>query len=268
MRSYTSMRKSEQDPRWDIPAEEFKRDLDSPSADGDLPGGREVGIFLHEVIERVPTESFTGGYDVWRRREDVKALFHAAMRRHQVPPTWLERGTQIVFDALTTALELPTNRRLKPLCQCRSVREMEFVYPIPESSHPLLAAQSAHGRWTVERGYLKGFVDFVFEDGGLVYFADWKSDHLPSYESAAIEAHVAKHYGTQARIYSIGVLRLLQIRNEADYEARFGGLLYVFLRGIGGDGSRGVYFHRPSWSEICNYEKELMGEGYEEAPAP
>jgi len=137
---------------------------------------------------------------------------------------------------------------------------MEFVYPIPESSHPLLGA-AAQGEWTVERGYLKGFVDVVFEDQGLIYFADWKSDHLPSYETGALRQHVQLHYDLQAQIYSIGVIRLLQIRNQGDYDRLFGGLLYIFLRGMDGSGQRGVYFHRPAWSEVCDYEAGLMKTG-------
>ncbi len=260
MRSYTSLRGLEEEQRWDIPPEEFKRDLEMAADEPDLPGGREVGIFLHEVIERVAMESFTQSYDrtVWCKRDDISGIFRAAMRRHQVKEPWFERGTQVVFNALTAPIAISGGRTVGPLHRCRSVREMEFVYPIPESSHPLLSAAAAQGEWTVERGYLKGFVDFVFERDGLIYFADWKSDQLSSYETADIEAHVKSHYWIQAQIYSIGVIRLLQIRKQDDYERRFGGLLYIFLRGMDGGGQRGVYFHRPAWSEICAYEAALM----------
>jgi hypothetical protein len=55
-------------------------------------------------------------------------------------------------------------------------------------------------------------------------------------------------------------VRLLAIHNERDYDSRFGGLLYVFLRGIShvGNGKNGFYFARPSWNEIVTYESELM----------
>lgn len=259
MRSYTSMRSRDEADRWDIPAEEFKSDLEMPADEQDLPGGRDVGIFLHEVIEKVPMSSFAESPDLisWSKRDEIARLFRAAMHRHQIKNPWFERGTEAVFNTLTTALVIDGSRIVGPLYQARSVREMEFVYPIPESSHPLLSA-AAHGAWTVERGYLKGFVDFVFEHEGLVYFADWKSDQLPSYELAVLRDHVRLHYLDQARIYSIGVIRLLQIRNRDDYERRFGGLLYLFLRGIDSRGRRGVYFHRPPWDEICHYETGLM----------
>lgn len=258
MRSYTSLRGRQEEQRWDIPVEEFKGDLETPPDQRDLPGGREVGIFLHEAIEKIAMQSFAEAPDLatWRKRDDVVGVFRAAMHRNQVKEPWFERGTEVVFNALTSPIAVSEGRVLAPLHQCRSVREMEFVYPIPEAGHPMLS-RAGRGEWRVERGYLKGFVDFVFEHDGAVYFADWKSDQLSSYEPAAIEQHVKSYYLIQAQIYSIGVVRLLQIRSESDYR-RFGGLLYIFLRGVGKDGRRGVHFHRPSWTEICTYEADLL----------
>jgi exodeoxyribonuclease V beta subunit len=149
------------------------------------------------------------------------------------------------------------------------VSEMEFVYPIPEASHPMLD-DSADGSWSVDRGYIKGFIDLVFRRGDLMYFADWKGDLLPSYESDTVARHVAMHYRLQARIYSVGVMRMLGIHSERDYDAKFGGLLYVFLRGVKrpGDGKTGFYFARPSWDEILTYETTLLNnEPYSEPAA-
>ena len=228
----------------------------------DLRGGRRVGIFLHEVIEQLDLQSLTEARDVgsWREQGEVSRVFVDAMRRHQVSdPRWFERGTEIVFNALTSRIAASPGTMVGPLYSCPSVREMEFVYPIPERAHPLL--QSANdGQWSVDRGYLKGFVDFVFEYGGLHYFADWKSDSLSLYDRASIEPHVREHYDLQAKIYSIGIVRLLGIRSKTDYDKRFGGLLYLFIRGMKRDGAgeEGVYFRRPDWAEISSCERELI----------
>ena len=137
---------------------------------------------------------------------------------------------------------------------------MEFLFPVPERSHRLLSAAVGEERWKIDRGVLVGFVDFVFSHGGRTYFADWKSDLLRSYDPAIVAAHVTSNYELQARIYTVGVLRLLAIRDESGYGRRFGGLLYLFLRGItpDGKGESGVYFHRPAWSDVVKYEAELM----------
>ena len=193
-------------------------------------------------------------------RDDVRELFTGAMRRHGVSDArWLDRGREIVFNALTAPVALGETILEGGLYRLPGVREMEFVYPIPEKHHARIDAGSG-GAWTVERGYVKGFIDLVFRRDKLMYFADWKGDLLPSYEPAALKQHVDRHYRLQAQIYSLGVVRLLAIHSERDYESRFGGLLYVFLRGVArtGDGRTGLYFARPSWNEIVTYESELL----------
>jgi exodeoxyribonuclease V beta subunit len=260
MDSYTSL-KNDAAP-WDLTPADFKTDLPPSIESDDLPGGSDVGIFLHEVIEQLDFASLTTPIDLdsWRRLDSVNRLFRASIDRHQVrDPRWFDRGTACVFRALTSPIAITADRTIPALARCRSTREMEFLFPLPEAAHPALGSAIADN-WIAERGYLKGFIDFVFEHEGLIYFADWKSDLLSAYDAATMSDHVARNYELQARIYSVGVVRLLRIRTEAEYRRRFGGLLYVFLRGVGADPdpSHGVYFQRPDWIEIRRYEAALM----------
>ncbi len=260
MSSYTSLKRA--NAAWDIAPEDFKVDIAPEVESDDLPGGSDVGLFLHEVIERLDFDSFTtaDNLESWRRLENVERLFRDSMRRHQVrDPRWFDRGTEMVFMALTSPIAIAGGRTIGALNRSRNTREMEFLFPIPEAVHPRLGANTAEG-WIADRGYLKGFIDLVFEDNGLTYFADWKSDLLRDYRAETIQDHIKRNYELQAQIYSVGVIRLLRIRSEADYRRRFGGLLYIFLRGVGADADRshGIYFHRPDWSEIRRHESELM----------
>jgi len=255
--SYTSLQAAEPD--------DFKTSVDAIDARADsidLPGGRQVGIFLHEAIEQLDFKSFGDAPDLqsWMARDDVRELFARSIRRHGVnDPRWLDRGREVVFNTLTARVALGESMLEGGLCRLEGIREMEFAYPIPERHHTLLG-NGPDGAWTVGRGYIRGFIDLVFRRDNLMYFADWKGDLLPSYEPAAVARHVENHYRLQARIYSVGVVRMLAIHNERDYDSKFGGLLYVFLRGISrvGDGKTGFYFERPSWNEIVTYESELM----------
>jgi exodeoxyribonuclease V beta subunit len=245
--------------------DEFKTSIDAIEARADnldLPGGRDVGIFLHEAIQKLDFKSFgdAPNLESWMARDDVRELFLSSMRRHGVnDPRWLDRGREIVFNALTSPVALGETVLESALYPLPSVREMEFTYPIPEQHHPLLG-DAPDGPWTVGRGYIKGFIDLVFRRGQLTYFADWKGDLLPSYDPAAVARHVERHYRLQARLYSLGIVRLLAIRTERDYDFSFGGLLYVFLRGVSqtGEGKSGLYFARPSWNEIVSYESDLL----------
>ena len=114
---------------------------------------------------------------------------------------------------------------------------MEFLFPIPEATHPRLADPNA-GSLRIEHGFVKGFVDLVVEHEGLVYVVDWKSDVLASYDPEAVKKCVADHYDIQANLYALALVKALGIHTEAAYEARFGGMFYIFLRGTPRPGGR------------------------------
>ncbi|HZC45598.1 MAG TPA: 3'-5' exonuclease, partial [Candidatus Acidoferrum sp.] len=186
--SYTSLQAAEPD--------EFKTSVDAVEArpgNADLPGGRQVGIFLHAAIEKLDFKSLGDtNLESWMSRDDVRELFAGMMRRHGVNDSrWLDRGREIVFNALTSPVALGETV-LGGLHQLEEVREMEFAYPIPEKQHSLLG-DGPGGAWTVERGYIRGFIDLVFRRGQLMYFADWKGDLLQSYKPGAIAQHVERH---------------------------------------------------------------------------
>jgi exodeoxyribonuclease V beta subunit len=249
-----------------IDIEDFKTDpaseIAGPAEDDQLRGGRNVGLFLHEAIERADFETLRDATNraAWSARPAVREVVEAAARHHLVTdPRWTEKGLEIVFNSLRSPIATGGATMIENLASCESSREMEFVYPIPAPSHRLLAVAGGDG-WRIERGVLVGFVDLVFRHAGRTFFADWKSDRLPTYDTDAVRRHVEINYALQAKIYTLGVVRLLGIRDQGGYEARFGGLLYIFLRGIApdGGGTRGIYFHRPHWAEVVGYERELM----------
>ncbi len=130
----------------------------------------------------------------------------------------------------------------------RLVREMEFHFPF-----------GSRDGGAPPTGFVKGFIDLVVEHDGRVYVLDWKSDLLADYRAATIDRHVADNYDLQAQLYSLALIKLFGLTTEADYEARFGGAVYCFLRGmkLDGDGTEGVYFSRPPFEALMAYERGL-----------
>jgi hypothetical protein len=61
-------------------------------------------------------------------------------------------------------------------------------------------------------------------------------------------------YGLQFILYTLAVCRFLEIAGPADYEARFGGGIYVFLRGLPEAGQTCL---RPSWEQLRAWERAL-----------
>jgi exodeoxyribonuclease V beta subunit len=88
------------------------------------------------------------------------------------------------------------------------------------------------------RGFLKGFIDLVCEVAGRYYLIDWKSNwlgpRLQDYHPAAIHREmVSKHYILQYHLYSVALHRHLELRLPGyDFARHFGGIRYLFLRGI------------------------------------
>ncbi len=234
--------------------------------EGALPGGTSAGTFLHEILELVPLESLTDAPNsqAWIEIPAVAKVIDAALLDNGIDRAHRATAALMAFLALTQAIDVGPGRSINGLGRCaKSLREMEFLFPLPEESHPRLdASLIARKKLVVERGFIKGFVDLVVEHDGLVYFADWKSDVLESYDREPLHQHVKKHYELQAKLYSLALIKALGVHSENDYSARFGGLVYVFLRGLSDASSErpAVYFDRPAWGDILTYEMEIIGQ--------
>jgi exodeoxyribonuclease V beta subunit len=245
---------------------EFRRDpgratLTVAPPEGELPGGTASGSMLHEILEFIPFDSLIQSpiFDEWRQRQEIADIVTSAMNRNGIDMKYRREAETMVYNALTVDVPLKEAPSIPGLCHCQShLREMEFLFPFPEDSHPPLSALMP-GKLVIERGFIKGFVDLVVQHKDRVYFADWKSDLLPSYEQKTIDEHVDDHYELQAKLYSLAMVKALAINSAAVYEQSFGGLFYVFLRSLRGENARtpGVYFKKPTWAEILDYEDEV-----------
>jgi exodeoxyribonuclease V beta subunit len=218
----------------------------------ELRGARTSGIFLHELLERVPLVSFeaTVELDAWRSRLDVSSLFDEAMAAHRIDRAQRDHAERIVWTAYTTPLSLPGGGRVGSIAAARRVvREMEFVFSMPEGVDARAVRRKV-------RGFVRGSIDLAFEHDGVTYFVDWKSDSLGSYSPEAVGRHVNAHYAAQAQLYAVAIVKLLGARTREEHADRFGGMLYCFLRGFDARGS-GIWSARPSWDDVLAWEKAL-----------
>lgn len=263
--SYTRMKRAAEEGIAGEARDAFRADtVDLAPAAEDLPGGAEVGVFLHELLEHVDLDAARVAEDADRLLAADRATaerLDAGARRLGLDDAQVRRVGELVLATLRTPLPLPTDDRLDGgLATVRHpIREMPFLQPIPETSHPPLE-QAVFGErpLSIERGYLRGVVDLLFGHGGRTFVVDYKSDRLPSYEAGGLAEHVEASYRVQARLYVLGTLRALGIRGAEDYEARFGGLLYLFLRGLSADAvGRGVWGERPTWDEVRGWDEDL-----------
>ena len=282
--SYSSMRRSHQ--RF-VPAET----LDAAGDDADaaervsgiarpapppdeLPRGRLAGSFLHEIIERLPLETLSRApvFADWCGLPEVGEVFERMRRRHDQKLAHLAHAHRLVHTALTASVRLGDTVVPGLGHAAHPTREMEFLYPIPEPHHPELTpggtatvtdADAGAPAWRIERGVVKGFIDYLFEHEGRVYVCDWKSDDLPSWTAADVAAHCEGHYTVQAELYTAAVVRLLGISDSDAFERGFGGVLYCFLRGMRSDDpTAGIYFRRPRWAEVVAGQRAMLESAY------
>jgi exodeoxyribonuclease V beta subunit len=264
--SYTRLKSGRQAELDVEQGEEFTAESVDPSPvdTGDpLPGGSSVGVFLHEVLETLSFERIARAPDFaeWADGEGIRAAFVTAARRNGVAASAVEPAQRLLFDALRAPVRAgPLSLEGGIASIERSVAEMTFHFPLPEHAHPQLGqARPSPEDWpfAAERGFVRGVVDLVFEHEGRLYFLDYKSDRLAEWSAAAVQRHVAERYELQARLYALGVLRMLELSDEQSYEERFGGLLYCFLRGMAQGDGHGVHFERPEWHTVRDWESEL-----------
>jgi len=241
----------------------------APADPRELERGRLSGIFLHAILEKVPLDSraHSDPSARWATRPEIAQLLVRLARRHERDPAQIGHAAQLVHTALYTPLRLgdcvvPGLGFARPF-----LRETEFLYPIPERHHPLLAEQGFGredgGVWSIERGLVKGFIDYIFEHEGRIYLCDWKGDWLPSWDADFVRAHCEDNYNIQARLYTLAVLRWAGLADRDSFERRFGGVLYCFLRGMRpGDGQAGIHFRRPDWQTVLDWQAEMLGSAF------
>ncbi len=89
---------------------------------------------------------------------------------------------------------------------------------------------------------------------------DWKSNSLEDYHPKTLENEVIKHYMLQLQIYTLATSYWFNLDSKEKFEKRFGGVLYIFLRGM--LQREGVFFFRPGWNDLLDYERILSLEKY------
>jgi len=102
-------------------------------------------------------------------------------------------------------------------------------------------------------GYLTGFIDLICAYQGRYYVMDYKTNSLPDYSAASLTQAMREHnYGLQYWLYTVVLHRYLQNRlPDYDYQTHFGGVRYLFVRGMQPDvAMSGVYRDRPGLAGV------------------
>ncbi|MDP1956750.1 MAG: PD-(D/E)XK nuclease family protein, partial [Rhodocyclaceae bacterium] len=193
-----------------------------------FPRGTRAGSCLHALLERVDFQSPSA----------AGLIAAAVLDEFAYAPEWRPVLERLVADVVATPLNAD-GLCLAQVARSERLIELEFAYPLGAVA-----------------GYMKGFIDLVFRHNGRWYIVDYKSnwlgeqaaDYAPPRLAEAMRAH---RYDLQLRIYAAALKRALHLREPAlDWAESFGGVFYLFLRGMGPATQGGVFFTRPDDAEL------------------
>lgn len=260
-----------------------------------FPMGARPGEMLHKIFEDI---------DFGAPEAAIAEAAAASLERFQVASAeeWKDRLARAVREALETPLRAPgaaadTVFTLRGVPRAKRLNELEFIFPVGQArSAPELRLTARalgdvferHARSPVPAGYaaalqrlsfaplegfLRGFIDLVFEQGGRYYVVDYKSNHLGSApadygESALTESMAHHHYFLQYHLYVVAVHRYLATRIAGyEYDTHFGGVFYLFVRGMAPERGEnaGVFADRPSRALVLALSALFAGASREEA---
>ncbi len=211
------------------------------SAYAGLPKGAHFGNAVHDILEELTFQEIARGTESNMLGELVarKCAYYGVEADENLLVTML---SEVVRTPLSvTAAD---SFILAGLKEEHCVKEMEFYLHLEHFNishiNTILHNEPAV-RLLAEKqlqGYMTGFVDLVCMHDGKYYVVDYKSnylgDSLADYSADNLLYAMSSHnYGLQYFIYSLVLHQHLQaFVPDYDYGRHFGGVLYLFLRGM------------------------------------
>ncbi|MFN1833923.1 exodeoxyribonuclease V subunit beta [Balneola sp. MJW-20] len=243
------------------------RDIDdSESIDNDndrkernpfnFPKGALSGSLLHDILEFADFSNI----------DALNEIIIDKLEQYNFDSGWANLLRKWIWECLNTDLGIKSIK-LTDLEPNDTLKEMEFHFPIRSSDvskiYKLLQYNHIDESIDALMGYLKGFVDLIFRWEGKYYIADYKSNYLGDtiddyYPSALKNSIRSSKYDIQYHIYTVALDKFLSTRvKEYNYEKHFGGVFYLYLRGMKMDHRTGIYFDRPDAKDIESLSKIL-----------
>jgi exodeoxyribonuclease V beta subunit len=238
----------------------------------DFASGVTPGHLIHEIYETIDFRSDADAFIAHAQQKLAAYGMNAAQGELLGRALHAAAGTPLGAGSLPSLAQVAPEDRLT---------ELEFVFPIafseqsPPSADRRLRASAlarvlmdhattlqqrsyasrvAQLHFTDLAGFLRGFMDLVVRHRGRYYLLDYKSNHLGEhvrdYGAVSLwDAMSSHHYVLQYLLYCVALHRYLAQRvPKYSYDKHFGGVYYLFVRGMAPEHTRGagVFHDRPT----------------------
>ena len=259
---------------------------DEATVDADFDArfaGNRYGVALHAALEHADFAA----WQPWRPGAaapvDETTVIAEALRNEGYGADELNDGvaltTRLIGQSLTVAL--PEGVRLCDVPAGERRPEIEFQFALqPTRIETLLQLLHAHGIVRERHGFglrqkleglMTGLIDLTYRHDGKWYVLDYKSNRLPGYDAGNLQRAMAhSEYDLQALIYTLALHRWLRFRLGAgyDYARDFGGIRYLFCRGLDAARSDSPGIHAQRFApELVHALDALFGHATEGAVA-
>jgi exodeoxyribonuclease V beta subunit len=245
--------------------------------DNQFPAGKLAGVCLHKVLEELDFKA-----SLESQSDKIKSTLVASGFNE----LHFNAAIQLLNNTLNTPLQLGKELKLSIIDKEQRLDELEFYFPInylnvrklQQVLNDYTPESKVFQRQAIQRlkfqdaqGFMKGFIDLIFEYKGRYYIVDYKSNRLadtPSeYTKERMEETIGEsHYYLQYLIYCVALQRYLKMRlaDQYDYNSHFGGVFYLFLRGMQphSNSSTGIYSTRPKAEFINALDDVFSGVAY------
>lgn len=218
-----------------------------------LEKGVRTGLIVHKLLEKIN----------FLNPVNHKFLITNILNDFGIIPS--ESETDLYFSLLSNILKtnlVPLDFKLSQLDNNKKLTELEFYFSLDRFKTTELNTILPHLNlnYTEIEGVMHGFIDLVFEYKNKFYILDWKTNHLgyrlEDYSPNKLNDEIIKNnYDLQYLIYTIALIRYLRsINPDFEYERGFGGIFYLFVRGIRQNSDYGIYFTKPDYNQILKLE--------------
>lgn len=222
-----------------------------------FPHGSASGTFLHHILEVIPFFDGEPDYPAKLRERMQKEVSFSYFANSATLKKWKEQeGIECLSSWFELITQTPLNFggvkfRLCDISPAKKLPEVSFTFSLGKLHlkylNDYLKELAEQKKWPdigeigdigEITGYLSGVIDLFFEYGGKYYVVDYKSNFISGNSIDYNEGNMAgkvieNRYDMQYVIYTLAAWRFLKSRvSNFDFEKQFGGVMYLFIRGI------------------------------------
>ncbi len=255
-----------------------------------FPKGAKTGRLIHSLFEDIDFNENT--------KEQIDVLIKDRLISYDYDEAWAATIFSMINNVLNKSLG-KEQIQLSNIKKQNIIKEMEFLFPlnpiirkdienyfkeiiktndiyenktsnkasgnILSKNADLILSRISELSFNPLKGYVKGFIDLIFKYDDKYYIVDWKTNYLGSsieeYNNENIsKVIVEEYYFLQYYFYTLALHKYLSINlKDYSYSSHFGGIFYIFTRGINSTNNNGIYFDSPDTEIIMKLNNLLIG---------